>query len=57
MTYSLTCRGAELNQVLDGLAEIAIRWAKDDVGVKEDLRAKGEPAMGKSAPKVLETVN
>ena len=45
VTYSLTCRGAELNEVLDGLNRIAIKWAEEDLNAEE------------TAEKVLETVN
>jgi DNA-binding HxlR family transcriptional regulator len=45
VTYSLTCRGAELNEVLDGLNRIATKWAEEDLN------------PGEAAEKVLETVN
>ncbi len=45
VTYSMTCRGAELNEVLDGINRIALKWAQEDL------------AGAALAPEALETVN
>jgi len=34
VTYSLTARGHELDEVLGGLAEVAIRWQAEDAATK-----------------------
>ena len=34
VTYSLTARGHELDEVLGGLADVAIRWQKEDAKVR-----------------------
>ena len=39
VTYSLTARGHELDQVLDKLAEIAIRWDAEDRANRTTLKA------------------
>jgi len=39
VTYSLTDRGHELDQVLDKLAEIAIRWDAEDRANRTTLKA------------------
>ena len=44
VTYALSARGAELSQVLDGLAEIALRWQAED-GQAEDGRAAPDAAV------------
>ncbi len=44
VTYSLTARGAELNGVLDGLNQIAMKWAAED-------------AVAEAAARPLETIN
>ncbi len=43
VTYSLTARGHELDEVLGGLADVAIRWQAEDAAAKAnkhtDLKA------------------
>ena len=34
VTYSLTARGHELDEVLGGLADVAIRWQAEDAAAK-----------------------
>ncbi len=37
VTYSLTARGAELNGVLDGINQIAVKWAAEDAAATRPL--------------------
>ena len=39
VTYSLTQRGHELDEVLEKLAAVAIRWQAEDRGKKGELKA------------------
>jgi DNA-binding HxlR family transcriptional regulator len=48
VTYSLTQRGSELDEVMDRLAEIAIRWEAEDAA-----KRSGRP-LEKAAPKTPE---
>jgi len=48
VTYSLTKRGGELDDVMDRLAEIAIRWAAEDAAIRNGR------ALEKAAPKMPE---
>ena len=39
VTYSLTPRGHELDEVLEKLGEVAVRWQAEDRGKKTELKA------------------
>jgi len=39
VTYSLTARGHELDEVLGGLADVAIRWQTEDAAAKASRNA------------------
>ena len=39
VTYSLTARGHELDEVLGGLADVAIRWQTEDAAAKATRNA------------------
>jgi DNA-binding HxlR family transcriptional regulator len=39
VTYSLTARGHELDEVLGGLADVAIRWQAEDAAAKANRNA------------------
>ncbi len=39
VTYSLTARGHELDEVLGGLADVAIRWQAEDAAAKANRSA------------------
>ena len=39
VTYSLTARGHELDEVLEKLGEVAVRWQAEDRGKKTELKA------------------
>ena len=39
VTYSLTPRGHELDEVLEKLGEVAVRWQAEDRGKKSELKA------------------
>ena len=39
VTYSLTARGHELDEVLGGLADVAIRWQAEDAAAKASRNA------------------
>ena len=41
VTYSLTPRGHELDEVLEKLAEVAIRWQAEDRAGEQEGRAEG----------------
>src|SRR4249919_798496 len=40
VTYSLTARGHELDEVLGGLADVAIRWQAEDAAAKANRNAE-----------------
>ena len=40
VTYSLTARGHELDEVLGGLADVAIRWQAEDAAAKANRSAE-----------------
>jgi DNA-binding HxlR family transcriptional regulator len=40
VTYSLTARGHELDEVLGGLADVAIRWQAEDAAAKASRNAE-----------------
>jgi len=40
VTYSLTARGHELDEVLGGLADVAIRWQAEDAAAKTNRSAE-----------------
>ncbi|WP_428674565.1 winged helix-turn-helix transcriptional regulator [Reyranella sp.] len=40
VTYSLTARGHELDEVLGGLANVAIRWQAEDAAAKASRHAE-----------------
>lgn len=40
VTYSLTARGHELDGVLGGLAEVAIRWQAEDAAAKSNRNSE-----------------
>jgi DNA-binding HxlR family transcriptional regulator len=40
VTYSLTARGHELDEVLGGLADVAIRWQAEDAAAKANRAAE-----------------
>ncbi len=40
VTYSLTARGHELDEVLGGLADVAIRWQAEDAAAKANRGAE-----------------
>ncbi len=40
VTYSLTARGHELDEVLGGLANVAIRWQAEDAAAKANRHAE-----------------
>lgn len=40
VTYSLTARGHELDEVLGGLADVAIRWQAEDAAAKASRSAE-----------------
>ena len=40
VTYSLTARGHELDEVLGGLAEVAVRWQAEDAAAKASRSAE-----------------
>jgi DNA-binding HxlR family transcriptional regulator len=40
VTYSLTARGHELDEVLGGLADVAIRWQAEDAAAKASRKAE-----------------
>jgi len=40
VTYSLTSRGHELDEVLGGLADVAIRWQAEDAAAKASRSAE-----------------
>ena len=40
VTYSLTTRGHELDEVLGGLADVAIRWQAEDAAAKANRSAE-----------------
>src|ERR1043165_6647244 len=40
VTYSLTARGHELEEVLGGLADVAIRWQTEDAAAKASRAAE-----------------
>ena len=40
VTYSLTARGHELDEVLGGLADVAIRWQAEDAAAKVNRNAE-----------------
>ena len=40
VTYSLTARGHELDEVLEKLAEVAIRWQAEDAAAKANRSAE-----------------
>ena len=40
VTYSLTARGHELDEVLGGLADLAIRWQAEDAAAKANRSAE-----------------
>ena len=40
VTYSLTARGHELDEVLGGLADVAIRWQAEDAAAKAHRNAE-----------------
>jgi len=40
VTYSLTARGHELDEVLGGLADVAIRWQAEDAAAKASRAAE-----------------
>jgi DNA-binding HxlR family transcriptional regulator len=39
VTYTLTARGHELDEVLEKLGEVAVRWQAEDRGRKSELKA------------------
>ena len=43
VTYSLTKRGSELDEVMDRLAEIAIRWEAEDVAKRSGRLIEKSP--------------
>ncbi len=49
VTYSLTKRGGELDEVMDRLAEIAIRWEAEDAAKRSGRPIELKPAEPKQA--------
>ncbi|MBU8874845.1 helix-turn-helix transcriptional regulator [Reyranella sp. MMS21-HV4-11] len=43
VTYSLTRRGGELDEVMDRLAEIAVRWEAEDAAQRAARAAEAKP--------------
>ena len=49
VTYSLTKRGHELDEVLDRLAEIGVRWEAEDAAARSQRAAESKSAELRAA--------